>query len=123
MTGTYDDYKTAFLQRLANPLWPWNPETGHSRHDPRFPVNPYVTVDFIPINLTVFNGEDVKPAVWPPAGAEALGDLPFDPSEGEDGEPDWGNVRFGISSSISTKSTYLEYSVRITAGDDNAKCK
>jgi hypothetical protein len=52
-TGTTLDYKTAFLQRLANPLQPY---------DPMF--NPYVTVDWIPIDLTVFNGEDRQPAAW-----------------------------------------------------------
>ena len=40
------DYKTAFLQRLANPLEPWDPYG-----------NPYITVDWIPIDLVVFNGE------------------------------------------------------------------
>ncbi len=41
------NYKTAFLQRLANPLLRWDPNT-----------NPYITVDWIPIDVTVFNGED-----------------------------------------------------------------
>ena len=41
------NYKTAFLQRLANPLLPWDRNT-----------NPYITVDWIPIDVTVFNGED-----------------------------------------------------------------
>ena len=40
-------YRTAFLQRLANPNLPWDAET-----------NPYITVDWIPIDVTVFNGED-----------------------------------------------------------------
>ncbi len=44
--GTFPQYCSAFLQRLANPLIPYHPET-----------NPYRTVDWIPIDLTVFSGE------------------------------------------------------------------
>jgi hypothetical protein len=53
-------YKSVYLQRLANPLQAWNPEPGHPDHDPELPVNPYMTVDFMPTNLTVFNsrGDD-----------------------------------------------------------------
>jgi len=54
-TQTITDFRTAFLQRLANPLVAWNPEPD----DPEFgiasgnnlflqgpPVNPYITVDW-----------------------------------------------------------------------------
>lgn len=40
------NYKTVFLQRLANPLEPWHAE-----------LNPYITIDWMPFDLTVFNGE------------------------------------------------------------------
>ena len=46
-TGTTSAYKHVFLQRLANPLAPYNPLS-----------NPYLTIDWMPIDLTVFNGED-----------------------------------------------------------------
>ncbi|MBI1246348.1 hypothetical protein GC197_00710 [bacterium] len=58
-TGTYPDkynkaapevikdYKTAILQRLANPLCDFNATT-----------NPYISVDSMGIDLTVFDGED-----------------------------------------------------------------
>ena len=46
-SGTYADYKTVFLQRLADPT---------SDYDAL--RNPYITVDWMPIDLTVFNGED-----------------------------------------------------------------
>jgi hypothetical protein len=45
-TGTQPNYKTVFLQRLANPLAPYDPVT-----------NPYLTVDWMPIDLTVFDGD------------------------------------------------------------------
>lgn len=60
-TGTYPNYRTAFLQRLANPLLAWNPEPSAPEHIPALPVNPYVTVDWMPIDLTVFNGHDTIP--------------------------------------------------------------
>lgn len=41
------DYKTAILQRLANPSANFNVE-----------LNPYITVDHLGIDITVFNGED-----------------------------------------------------------------
>ncbi len=53
-TATTPDYKTAFLQRLANPLEPWHPT-----------LNPYITVDWMPIDVTVFNGEDFPGAPDP----------------------------------------------------------
>ncbi|MGB6041945.1 MAG: hypothetical protein WBF93_02200, partial [Pirellulales bacterium] len=45
--GTRINYKTAFLQRLANPL---------EEHDPT--LNPYLTVDWAPIDLTVYNRDE-----------------------------------------------------------------
>ncbi len=45
--GTQMDWSTAYLQRLADPGKPWHPT-----------FNPYITVDWIPIDLTVFHGED-----------------------------------------------------------------
>lgn len=53
-TGTYEHVRTVFLQRLANPLLPYNAVT-----------NPYRTVDWAPIDLTVFTGEDRRPASLP----------------------------------------------------------
>jgi hypothetical protein len=45
-TGTYDNVRTACLQRLADPELPYDPVN-----------NPYITVDWISLDLTVFNGE------------------------------------------------------------------
>jgi hypothetical protein len=63
-TGTWEDVRTAFLQRLANPLLPWNPMPGKTGHNTTLPLNPYLTVDWMPIDLTVFNGEDTPPMAW-----------------------------------------------------------
>ena len=51
-TGTFPatrGYKTALLQRLANP-WAAYDAT----------LNPYITVDWLPIDLTIFNGEQLQ---------------------------------------------------------------
>lgn len=62
-TGTKPAYKTALLQRLANPLVEFDAIK-----------NPYITVDWQPIDLTVFNGEKAQTT-----GAANLAD-PDDPS-------------------------------------------
>ncbi|HBJ34375.1 MAG TPA: hypothetical protein DDZ51_06345 [Planctomycetaceae bacterium] len=45
--GTKQDVASIFLQRLADPTQPWNVTT-----------NPYITVDSMTLDLTVFNGEE-----------------------------------------------------------------
>lgn len=45
--GTQEDWCTAYLQRLADPNRPWDEA-----------LNPYITVDWMPIDLTVFSGEE-----------------------------------------------------------------
>ncbi|TWT50510.1 hypothetical protein Pla22_32530 [Rubripirellula amarantea] len=47
LTGTHEHFKTAYLQRLADPTQPYNAIE-----------NPYITLDYITIDLTVFNGTD-----------------------------------------------------------------
>ncbi len=47
MLGTIENYRTAFLQRLADPTRGFHPV-----------LNPYRTVDQITIDLTIFSGED-----------------------------------------------------------------
>ena len=49
-TGTNSDFCTVVLQRLANPSAPYDPV-----------VNPYRTVDWMPVDLTVYNGDDKQP--------------------------------------------------------------
>ncbi|MEO1527889.1 MAG: hypothetical protein AAFX06_20855 [Planctomycetota bacterium] len=45
--GTHQEAVTVFLQRLADPTSPWDPID-----------NPYLTVDFMPMDLTTMNGEE-----------------------------------------------------------------
>jgi len=52
------DFREIYLQRLANPLLPWNPEVGRPGHNTAKAVNPYLTVDVSTSNLTVFNGRE-----------------------------------------------------------------
>ncbi|MCY2973411.1 MAG: hypothetical protein NTW52_01960 [Planctomycetota bacterium] len=44
--GTYLNERVAYLQRVADPELPYHPI-----------YNPYITIDWMPIDLTVFNGE------------------------------------------------------------------
>lgn len=70
-TGTTADYKTVFLQRLANPLLPFDATS-----------NPYISVDWMPIDLTVYNGQSNPPV-----------DNPADPLDGADPkDPDRGTT-------------------------------
>ena len=58
--GTLDEYCTAFLQRLADPTIPFDEVT-----------NPYRTVDWMTIDLTVFSGE-VRETVFSASGSYAI---------------------------------------------------
>jgi hypothetical protein len=68
-TQTTLNYKTVFLQRLADPGRPYQPDPAQPGH------NPYLTVDWTPIDLTVFNGADRLPGTAIPGG------LPWDTYE------------------------------------------
>ena len=47
ISGTYANERVAYLQRVADPELPYHPI-----------YNPYITIDWISLDLTVFNGED-----------------------------------------------------------------
>ena len=65
--GTVLDFRTAYLQRLANPLVPFDADR-----------NPYLTVDWATIDLTVFNREDRQPSDFDISSLGA-----FDPGMGQ----------------------------------------
>ncbi|MEX2118549.1 MAG: hypothetical protein WD847_02990 [Pirellulales bacterium] len=93
-TGTALNYKTVFLQRLADPTRPFDVVN-----------NPYLTVDWMPIDLTVFNGEEAAaypdPSLIPPDADIRFGTRqrgsPRDPAAAPDPkyyyniwkQPDW----------------------------------
>ncbi|MEM6798215.1 MAG: hypothetical protein AAF589_01750 [Planctomycetota bacterium] len=58
---TTPNYRSVHLQRLANPLLAWNPAplkvdgTAHPQHDPSRPVNPYLTIDSMSLDVTAMN--------------------------------------------------------------------
>ncbi len=62
MNGTTQNYRSVHLQRLANPMFPWNPpqydEDGNlnGMHHPELPINPYLTIDSQSVDLTAYNG-------------------------------------------------------------------
>ncbi|MCH2119003.1 MAG: hypothetical protein MK161_15025, partial [Pirellulales bacterium] len=61
--GTTANYRTIHLQRLANPLSPWNQHT-----------NPYLTVDSMSVDLTAFNGMNRTAENFPNEELIAAGD-------------------------------------------------
>jgi hypothetical protein len=64
ITRTIPKFKTGFLQRVADPMLAWNPLPGDPMYDNTRPINPYITVDWSSIDLSVYNGEDRVPAGW-----------------------------------------------------------
>jgi hypothetical protein len=58
--------KKIFLQRLADPTIRWNPDdVSDPKYNPNIPINPYRTIDAMPIDLQAFNGT-ADPAVDDP---------------------------------------------------------
>jgi len=64
-------FRLVHLQRLANPLMPWNNDAA----SPAF--NPYLTIDALPVDLSVFNGVTARLAPRPtnPAWEQNAGRL------------------------------------------------
>ncbi|QDV76694.1 hypothetical protein K2D_02750 [Planctomycetes bacterium K2D] len=58
---TTPNYRSVHLERLANPLLPWNPPPMRpdgkliAQHNAALPVNPYLPVDAQSLDLTAFN--------------------------------------------------------------------
>lgn len=74
--GTHLNVATVFLERLADPT---------RAHDARAQIgsltnpdwNPYIVVDFMPIDMTVFNGETRAADTGTPANGNQPNDVPF----------------------------------------------
>jgi len=116
-THTEFDYKTALLQRLANPLLPWNPKPGIVGHNGSLPVNPYITVDWMSLDLTVFNGSDKEPS-----GQDPNRPSPWDPDDDNPqavvfGAREWGTNNANIwSRSFDNRPTAATYPRTVVAG-------
>ncbi|MFM9118521.1 MAG: hypothetical protein ACKOU6_20415, partial [Planctomycetota bacterium] len=61
-TRTIIAHRSLFLQRLANPMLPWNPDPTDPEMgafwDGNYLVNPYLTVDFSDVDLHLFSGDE-----------------------------------------------------------------
>jgi hypothetical protein len=67
-TGTRENFRSIYVQRLANPLLPWNPSPDDPQfgvsgslavaYDASLAVNPYITIDWNTLDLTVFSGDE-----------------------------------------------------------------
>ncbi len=70
---TTPNWRSVHLQRLANPLVPWNPPPGVDGHVDGLAVNPYLTIDSAPVDVTSFNGTDTaEDALGPDPAAPTL---------------------------------------------------
>jgi hypothetical protein len=123
-TATYADRHTVVLQRLANPLQPWHPQT-----------NPYINVDWAGNDVTVFTGdentnrqnmamEDLDPND-PPAGMGGSRTLQFGTRQrgntNVSGNPTgqlWGprTAAPGNTSTVSGAGVYFSYNLTHTLG-------
>lgn len=79
---TTPNYRSVHLERLANPLLPWNPPPVRpdgqpiAQHNAAIPVNPYLPVDARSLDLTAFNSfSDVEKLLPtpPPAPTGTVG--------------------------------------------------
>ncbi|MEX2175437.1 MAG: hypothetical protein WD872_13830 [Pirellulaceae bacterium] len=86
-TGTYEDVSSVYLQRLANPLMPWNPlptdPTAVGLYNNNLPINPYLTVDWLSLDATVFAGDEDTDEL-------AADGTPIDPDDDPADRPDMG---------------------------------
>lgn len=62
--GSFANYCAVFVERLADPTRPHEPDATSANW------NPYVVVDFMPVDLTVFNGESRTPDPSETQGAD-----------------------------------------------------
>ncbi len=79
---TTPNYRSVHLERLANPLLPWNPPPVRpdgqvvDQHQPNLPVNPYLPVDARSLDLSAFNSfTDAEKDLAPRGSAPAVGEF------------------------------------------------
>ncbi len=108
-TGTYEDVRTVFLQRLADPTVPFHPV-----------FNPYICVDWATIDLTVFSGDDRLTGDYDPeGGAPGAGpDEAFSTRQrGVNSRPLWSPItQFPANTPNTGASVYFQEELRETLG-------
>lgn len=96
--GTHQEAATVFLQRLADPTRPW-----HATN------NPYITVDFLPMDLTTFNGEeDVRQRIQRKTGLNAGPPAsPILEDQLVDNRSDWNTTHIGDANFGNTQNGFV----------------
>ncbi|MFG0266214.1 MAG: hypothetical protein ACF8AM_13865 [Rhodopirellula sp. JB055] len=102
MLGTVPNYRTAFLQRLADPTRGFHPT-----------LNPYRTVDQIAIDLTVFSGEETPANVTSTGDPAATATIELDYAGGS-------RQRDGIAMNGAGTNVLYSYSTDVPATVPNA---
>ncbi|MCC9655860.1 hypothetical protein [Rhodopirellula halodulae] len=102
MLGTVPNYRTAFLQRLADPTRGFHPT-----------LNPYRTLDQIAIDLTVFSGEETPSNVTSPGDPAATATIEVDYAGGS-------RQRDGIGMNGTGANLLYSYSTDVPAAVPNA---
>jgi hypothetical protein len=101
--GTHDNFAVIHLQRLADPTRPYNNTSASLQ------FNPYITVDCMPVDVTVAN--HVRPQLTPTPPAALLGGNCDDPSAGRN------NYRASVERGGSgAGNEYDRFSQRIQSG-------
>ncbi|NND95973.1 MAG: hypothetical protein HKN47_01435, partial [Pirellulaceae bacterium] len=113
--GTEDDFCSAFLQRLADPTRPFDEN-----------LNPYITVDWMTIDLTVFSGEESPRAVDSAGFANDRYAVQSRQRNGRDARGSAGNVLFTYESEDTNRTAgvvvtngpnYFQFDTAVTAED------
>ena len=92
-TGTRERFKTAYLQRLADPTQPYDRD-----------LNPYLSIDYITIDLTVFNGSDDNRREFPTTGSGEW----LDPSDEDPFDATVVSIREAFGSRYKTGRTIFQ---------------
>jgi hypothetical protein len=83
-TGTYTEVSSVFVQRLANPVAPYNPLPGtdpYVAYNSSLPANPYISIDWAGIDATVFTGEEDTNETTGTGVGMPMGGAPIDPDD------------------------------------------
>ncbi len=121
--GSQPDFSVIYLQRLANPLRPWNPEQGKPGHDNSKAVNPYLTVDVTSTNVMVFNGRSQDGDEMTTAGPQnnqAAGATFSSIQRGEDNAPNGGQGAAAVVNANVWSPENLAQSPNADAGRDSS---